>query len=209
MCEAFSSSEAYQSLAAIETITVTGRTRQPLVRKLNLFWWFMNDFEPTPPDWYRPTQPLRTLFWYLRNPLQNAGRYVLGVADRNYTVTGMWPVLETVWEDVRWSDFPHFAPRHGWKLAGILGLAAERVCGREVQPAGLSVLAAAAVRIRRLGPRAAVGVDASYCPGDTSRDPRVCRRAWPVWGCNGSSIMSAAAWLHSMLSRLRPLRPRR
>jgi hypothetical protein len=59
-------------------------------------------------------------------------------------------------------------------LAGILGLAAERVCGREVQPAGLSVLAAAAVRIRRIGPRAAVGVDASYCPGDTSRDPRVC-----------------------------------
>src|SRR6516165_1617008 len=97
MYEAFSSSEAYQSLAAIETITVTGRTRQPLVRKLNLFWWFMNDFEPTPPDWYRSTQPLRTLFWYLRNPLQNAGRYVLGVADRNYTVTGMWPVLETVW----------------------------------------------------------------------------------------------------------------
>jgi hypothetical protein len=119
MCEAFSSSEAYQSLAAIETITVTGRTRQPLVRKLNLFWWFMNDFEPTPPDWYRPTQPLRTLFWYLRNPLQNAGRYVLGVADRNYTVTGMWPVLETVWEDVRWSDFPHFAPRHGWKRATL------------------------------------------------------------------------------------------
>ena len=119
MCEAFSSSEAYQSLAAIETITVTGRTRQPLVRKLNLFWWFMNDFEPTPPDWYRRTQPLRTLFWYLRNPLQNAGRYVLGVADRNYTVTGMWPVLETVWEDVRWSDFPHFAPRHGWKRATL------------------------------------------------------------------------------------------
>src|SRR5215475_15910360 len=116
MCEAFSSSEAYQSVAAIETITVTGRTRQPLVRKLNLFWWFMNDFEPTPPDWYRPTQPLRTLFWYLRNPLQNAGRCVLGVVDRNYTVTGMWPVLETVWEDVRWSDFPHFAPRHGWSI---------------------------------------------------------------------------------------------
>src|SRR5262249_8531883 len=173
MCEAFSSSEAYQSLAAIETITVTGRTRQPLVRKLNLFWWFMNDFEPTPPDRYRPTQPLRTLFWYLRNPLQNAGRYVLGVADRNYTVTGMWPVLETVGEDVRVVRLSTFraatwleardAQTREWPLpavdfvldtalAGILGLAAERVCGREVQPAGLSVLAAAAVRIRRLGP---------------------------------------------------------
>ena len=45
--------------------------------------------------------PFRTLFWYLRNPFQNAGRYVLGVADRSYTVTGEWPVMATVWEDVR------------------------------------------------------------------------------------------------------------
>ena len=46
-----------------------------------MFWWFMNDFEPAPPDWYRPGKPLRTPFWYLRNPLQNAGRYVLGVDE--------------------------------------------------------------------------------------------------------------------------------
>ena len=102
---------------------------------------------------------------------------MLGVADRNYTVTGMWPVLETVWEDVRWSDFPHFAPRHGWKRATL-----KLENGRSLpwisystprwlaywgwQPNGFAgvkfnrltylVLAAAAVRIRRLGPRAAV-----------------------------------------------------
>lgn len=56
----------------------------------------VNDFEPTPPDWYRPGKPLRTLFWYLRNPFHNAGRYVIGVADRTYTVTGRWPVMATV-----------------------------------------------------------------------------------------------------------------
>jgi hypothetical protein len=103
----------------IETVTITGRTPKPLGRKLNLFWWFLNDFEPTPPDWYRPGKPFRTLFWYLRNPFQNAGRYVLGVADRTYTVTGEWPVMATVWEDVRWSDFPHLMPRHGWKRATL------------------------------------------------------------------------------------------
>jgi hypothetical protein len=86
---------------------------------MNLFWWFLNDFEPRPPDWYRPGKQLRTLFWYLRNPFQNAGRYVLGVADRTYTVTGEWPVTATVWEDVRWSDFPHLMPRHGWKRATL------------------------------------------------------------------------------------------
>jgi hypothetical protein len=103
----------------IEIITVVNRTPQPLGRKMNPLWWFMNDFEPRPPDWYRPGKPLRSLFWYLRNPFQNAGRYVLGVADRTYTVTGEWPVMETVWEDVRWFDFPHLKPRHGWKRASL------------------------------------------------------------------------------------------
>ena len=58
------------------------------------------------PTGIAPGKPLRTLFWYLRNPFQNAGRYVVGVADRTYTVTGDWPVMATVWEDVRWSEFP-------------------------------------------------------------------------------------------------------
>ena len=112
-------SGACHNITMIETVTIAGRTPQPLARKLNPFWWFMNDFEPVPPGWYRPGRRLRTLFWYLRNPFQNAGRYVLGVADRGYTLTGEWPVMATVWEDVRWSDFPHLMPRHGWKRATL------------------------------------------------------------------------------------------
>ena len=85
----------------IETITVANRVPKPFRSKLNPLWWFMNDFEPSPPDWYRPGKKLRTLFWYLRNPFQNAGRYVLGVADRTYTVTGELPVMQTVWRTCR------------------------------------------------------------------------------------------------------------
>jgi hypothetical protein len=103
----------------IETIIVANRVLKPFGSKLNPLWWFMNDFEPSPPDWYRPGKKLRTLFWYLRNPFQNAGRYVLGVADRTYTVTGELPVMQTVWEDVRRVDFPHLIPRHGWKRATL------------------------------------------------------------------------------------------
>jgi hypothetical protein len=98
-------SGACHNSTMIETVTITGRARKPLGRKLNLFWWFLNDFEPTPPDWHRPGKPLRTLFSYLRNPFQNAGRYMLSVADRTYTVTGQWPVMATVWEDVRCPTF--------------------------------------------------------------------------------------------------------
>ena len=34
-------------------------------------------------------------------------------------MAGEWPVMATVWEDVRWSDFPHLMPRHGWKRATL------------------------------------------------------------------------------------------
>jgi hypothetical protein len=106
-------------IALIETFLVADRVREPLAKKLNPLWWFMNDFEPTPPGWYRPGKPLRLLFWYFRNPFQNAGRYVIGVADHSYTVTGEWPVVQTVWEDVPWVDFPTLTPRHGLKRATI------------------------------------------------------------------------------------------
>lgn len=65
---------------------VTGRTELPLAKKMNVFWWFGNDYEPVAPSWYLPTDPNRQVKWYLRNPLQNAGNYVFGVKDLNYTV---------------------------------------------------------------------------------------------------------------------------
>lgn len=85
-----------------ETATVTGRVKIPLGRKLNPLWWFGNDPEPTPPDWYLPARPRwwRVFCWYVRNPLVNLNDYVIGVCDKNYAVTGPRPVLVPDWLDV-------------------------------------------------------------------------------------------------------------
>jgi hypothetical protein len=55
---------------------------------------------------------IRQLSWYLRNPLQNFGKYVLGVGDRNYTVVGAAPVYATFWSDVD-------PVKTGWKISTI------------------------------------------------------------------------------------------
>ena len=98
----------------IETVVVTGRKREPLRNKLNPFWWFLNDQEPKPPDWYLPGgQALtRVILWYLRNPFQNFGNYVLGVCDRSYTVCGPAPVMMVMWDDAA-------PPLTGWKWSLI------------------------------------------------------------------------------------------
>lgn len=94
--------------------SVTGRTRQPIWIKMNPVWWFLNDDEPDPPEWQLPGKPyiIRQLSWYLRNPLQNFGKYVLGVADRNYAVVGTAPIFATTWSDVD-------PDRKGWKVSTI------------------------------------------------------------------------------------------
>jgi hypothetical protein len=50
---------------------------------LNLVWWSLNDDEPDPRDWQLSGKQfiVRQLSWYLRNPLQNFGKYVLWVGD--------------------------------------------------------------------------------------------------------------------------------
>lgn len=85
-----------------ETATVAGRTRVSVWWKINPIWWFMNDPEPNPPDWYLPGSSTwkRYLFWYIRNPLTNFNDYVLGVCDVNYSVYGLWPVMSPAWLDV-------------------------------------------------------------------------------------------------------------
>jgi hypothetical protein len=96
------------------TASVTGRVRQPIWKKLNPVWWFLNDDEPDPPDWQLPGKPyiIRQLSWYVRNPLQNFGKYVLGVGDRNYAVVGTKPVYATIWSDVD-------PVKTGWKVSTI------------------------------------------------------------------------------------------
>jgi len=78
----------------VQTMQTTGRTKVALSKKLNPVWWFGNDGEPNPPAWYKPgsSERVRRLFWYLRNPLMNFQDYVIGVADRNYSVYGKAPV---------------------------------------------------------------------------------------------------------------------
>lgn len=73
----------------------------PWRQKFDLLWWFGNDREPVPPPWYYEQQPHFTVLkWYLRNPLQNAGWFVFGVADRDREVYGPAPVDVTTWWEV-------------------------------------------------------------------------------------------------------------
>jgi len=97
--------EAYRTLTSengVDEVLVEGRQKFPLYKKLNLLWWFLNESESVPADWYHPQQNFcfRLLSWYLRNPLQNAGNYVFGVCDRNFTVRGLAPAMLTTYDDL-------------------------------------------------------------------------------------------------------------
>lgn len=107
-------SEAWTISGDGRIASVTGRTPQPIWIKMNPVWWFLNDDEPDPPEWQLPGKPyiIRQLSWYLRNPLQNFGKYVVGVADRNYAVVGTPPIFATTWSDVD-------PDRTGWKVSTI------------------------------------------------------------------------------------------
>jgi hypothetical protein len=106
----------------IETIKLSGRSPVSWRKKLNPLWWFANDFEEQLPDWYRPEWPRwrRQFYWqFLRNPLQNFRAVVLGVCDRNYTVTGRAPVMA-----VQRNDLPEdqSLPREtGWQWCVLYG----------------------------------------------------------------------------------------
>lgn len=69
---------------------VTGRQPCPSELKNNIFWGWRNDYEQSidQAPWFEPDKPQnqREFDWALRNPLQNARLFVLGCADRNYTV---------------------------------------------------------------------------------------------------------------------------
>lgn len=93
---------------------VINRVTYPLSKKLNPIWWVQNLAEPSPPDWYKPNQnqKWRYVSWYCRNPLQNMGRYVLGVCDRNYSIRGTSPVLATMFSDANIN-------KTGWKWSII------------------------------------------------------------------------------------------
>src|SRR5215831_3789775 len=69
---------------------VTGRQRCPAESWRNIAWGWRNDYEQSidQAPWFEPNKPRaeRERDWAARNPLQNARLFVLGVADRNYSV---------------------------------------------------------------------------------------------------------------------------
>lgn len=99
-----------------ETVTITGRVAKPWSKKLNPIWWLMNGETWTAPlenngEPYNSqvtNQFLRDFYWWCRNPCANFVGFVIGIEDRNYTVTGPAPVMETTLRDVG---------RTGWKWA--------------------------------------------------------------------------------------------
>ena len=131
-----------------EIQTIDGRSLKPLLQKLNPIWWFQNDDEQHVSDapWYHPEWPQwrREFYWnFLRNPLQNFRCYVLGIADRNYTVAGRAPVMTVQRDDLappeqgfQWCviklgnlllPFVSYAGRRivwylGWQPSGIFGV---------------------------------------------------------------------------------------
>lgn len=109
----------------IETVAVVDHNPISIWKKLNPIWWLQG-----PDGWNVPDinngQPylpniknvfLRRLIWFgFRNPMMNFVGYVIGVEDRNYSVTGTAPVLRTTGRDCD-------PIQEGWRWAIInLGL---------------------------------------------------------------------------------------
>lgn len=104
-----------------ETVQMEGRELIPWTKKINLLWWLVG-----PDGWQVPEINnglpyipevtnvwLRRFYWFVcRNPLMNFVGFVIGVEDRNYSVTGSKPVLRTTGRDCEPQQF-------GWRWAII------------------------------------------------------------------------------------------
>jgi hypothetical protein len=62
----------------------------PWTKKLNPWWWFLNEDDPEPLEWHEPesSEWYRYITWYLRNPFHNFTWYVIGVADKDHYIYG-------------------------------------------------------------------------------------------------------------------------
>jgi hypothetical protein len=78
------------------SVVMRPKTNEPPVHwynKINPVWWFGNLEEPIPPAWYEPTNSMRKVKWYFRNPFTNLSYYVIGVADKQTVRSGRYPTL--------------------------------------------------------------------------------------------------------------------
>lgn len=108
----------------IETFTFTGRTLKP--SKWRIWWWFMNDDDPTPDGWYMPGEPQwkRMLYWYCRNPMANFFQYVVGIKDRNFTIRGTYPLCWATMADINMTGWKWSVIRLGWLRLPFVSYAA-------------------------------------------------------------------------------------
>jgi hypothetical protein len=102
-----------------ESFQVEGRIKVSLWQKCNPLWWALNTTEQTVDDarWYLPERPYwwRWLCWNVfRNPFQNLSCFVIGVQDKNYTVTGREPASCVQRDDLR-------PPELGWQWCMLHG----------------------------------------------------------------------------------------
>ena len=107
------------STGTVETVQMHDRKLIPWSVKLRPWWWFHG-----PDGWDVPTVNngtpylpevtdvwLRRFYWFVcRNPMMNFVGFVIGVEDRNYSVTGSAPVLKTTGRDCE-------PPQFGWRWA--------------------------------------------------------------------------------------------
>ena len=112
----------------VETVQMTDRVLIPWTKKINPIWWLHGPDGWTVPDQNNgsPYLPgvtstfLRSFYWFVcRNPLMNFVGYVIGVEDRNYSVTGSRPVLRTTGRDC---EPPQIGWRHAVLRVGVVRL---------------------------------------------------------------------------------------
>jgi len=76
------------------TVAMPRKASVPVIHwydKINPVWWLGNAEEPVPPAWYEPTNSMRKVKWYFRNPFTNLSYYVIGVADKDTVRSGRYP----------------------------------------------------------------------------------------------------------------------
>lgn len=127
----------------IETVEVTGRTPVSWTKKINPWWWLWNDLDQIPDQWYMPGANYywRQTCWWFRNHCANFVGFVIGVNDRNYSISGTVPVRDGSLADTgafgwKWSvirfgwvrlPFISYAGTHvvwylGWRFSGGFGI---------------------------------------------------------------------------------------
>ena len=122
-------------------------------KRFNPIWWVKNDDDFPPPADYRPKLKAgawRDFNWWCRNPFTNFTNYVIGLEDRDFTLTGRypdhvgnpnggwnWTFIHYKWVRLPFISYTHKFKRTefnfylGWRPAGCLGA---KLARQAIQP---------------------------------------------------------------------------